>query len=124
MAYVPVPGDSTGKVMVWPVKQYKDLYGNIIARDKITTWRPATVGENQEGYNEQGVLDVINHSGKDLDEKDRPSYQHPESGFITGTWYPEEREQSHIEKTIRQTQSGKNLNGEMFLDENNGSFSG
>ncbi len=124
MAYVPVPGDSTGKVMVWPVKQYKDLYGNIIARDKITTWRPATVGENQEGYNEQGVLDVINHSGKDLDEKDLPSYQHTESGFITGTWYPEEREQSHIEKTIRQTQSGKNLNGEMFLDENNGSFSG
>ncbi len=124
MAYVPVPGDTEGRVMVWAVKIHKDEYGNTVARDKVTTSRPATVGENQYGYEEEKILEVVNHSGREIPEKNRPSYRHTESGFLTGTWEAEGSGESHRETTVNTNRHGQNLNGEVLTDDNNGSFAG
>ncbi|NBH70864.1 hypothetical protein D3Z51_02230 [Clostridiaceae bacterium] len=124
MAYVPVPGDTGGRVMAWTVQIHKDEYGNTVARDKVTTSRPATVGENRNGYGEERVLSVTNHSGREIPEKNRPSYRHIESGFITGTWEAEGSEESHRETTLTTNRQGQNLNGEVLADDNNGSFAG
>ena len=40
-------GKGKKKILVWPVNVAKDAYGHVIARDKIRTERPATVGEYQ-----------------------------------------------------------------------------
>lgn len=90
MAYVNAgfPGRE-GRVLVWPVRIHRDGYGNIIARDKITTSRIATVGENQDGYREDATLDVTDNSGHGIPAAGRPSYHHTESGYITGSWKPE-----------------------------------
>lgn len=124
MAYVLVPGDREGRVMVWAVNVRYDEYGNVIARDKITTSRVATIGENQEGYREEEILAVTNHSGHGIPENDCPSYAHEESGSIIGTWRAEKGEESHRETTVPTNSQGQNLNGEVLVDDNNGSFSG
>ncbi len=124
MAYVPVPEDHEGRVMVWPVRIHKDEYGNVIARDKITTSRLATIGENEGGYEEKGFLEVINHSGREISEEEKPSYHHRESGFITGTWEADGNKESHKETTVNTNRYGQNLNGEILADDNNGSFAG
>lgn len=45
-------GTGAGKkqVLVWPVNLRKDAYGNIIARDKITTFRAALAGDGDHTY--------------------------------------------------------------------------
>ena len=69
MAYVKMPKGDLDKVMVWPVRVHRDEYGNVTARDKITTCRAAVIGENQDGYEEREVLEVTNHSGQEIPEK-------------------------------------------------------
>lgn len=110
------------RVLVWPVNLAEDEYGNVISRDKITTSRIATVGENADGYEEHEVLDVTNHSGKEIPEENRPSYDHTESGSITGTWKSGNGEKSHQETTQNTNQQGQNLNGEVVLNGNHGDF--
>ena len=70
MAYV--PGENEGEVYVWPVKLTRDRDGRITAADKISTSRPATIGENRE-----------------------PGAQGQEEGFLTGTWQPADGAGSH-----------------------------
>lgn len=110
------------RVLVWPVNLAEDEDGNIISRDKITTSRIATVGEEQDGYEEHEILDVTNHSGKEIPEAERPSYDHLESGSITGSWKSEVGEQSHPETTLNQNQNKQNLNSEVVLNGNSGEF--
>lgn len=45
-------GTGAGKkqVLVWPVNIRRDSYGNILARDKITTFRAALAGAGEEAY--------------------------------------------------------------------------
>ena len=91
-------GKGKKQILVWPVKVAKDAYGHVIARDKIRTERPATVGEYQSGSAEE------------------------ESGYLTGSWRSAYGENSHQEQTLRQNPKGQNLNGEELKDKNNGSF--
>lgn len=121
MAYVEQP-DAEGSVLVWPVNISQDAYGNVIARDKITTSRVATIGENMDGYAENETLEVVNHSGSEIAREDRPSYEHIESGSVTGTWKAEGSGESHQETTVVTNPYGQNLNGEVLTDDNNGSF--
>lgn len=122
MAYVTEVADGKEKVLVWAVNLRRDEHGNIISRDKITTSRLATVGEFADGYGEQELLEVKNYSGKEIPDSERPSYVHEESGYLTGTWDGEGSGESHQEETVRTSPGGKNLNGEVLADQNNGSF--
>lgn len=103
MAYVTETGTSPSgnpaeKVLVWAVNLHRDEFGNVIARDKITTSRIATAGE----------------AGGDGEE---------EKGYITGSWQmSDQQEFSHHETSLNRNQYGQNLNGEVLTDENNGRF--
>ncbi len=121
MAYVPAK-EAGNRILVWSVNIRRDRYGNVIARDKITTSRVATIGENQKGYDENVTLEVINHSGKPVLDGEKPSYQHKESGSITGTWKSDGSGKSHQETTVNTNKSGKNRNEEVLVDDNNGTF--
>lgn len=130
MAYVLEPvSDAFGnhvadRILVWPVNIRKDEYGNIIARDKITTSRIATIGENQDGYGEQERLDPVNQNpdGQTIPDSEKPGYEHQESGYINGTWKSEGGEESHRETSEKTNKNGQNMNGEVLVDENNGDF--
>lgn len=128
MAYVLEPKlDKSGnhvadRVLVWPVEISRDAKGAVIARDKITTSRIATVGENQEGYGETEVIEPNNQTDQELADDEKPSYSHQESGYINGTWQSEKGEESHKEQTIKQNKKGQNMNGEILFDRNNGTF--
>lgn len=122
MAYVEMPGGDLDKVLVWPVKVHRDRYNNVIARDKITTCRTAVIGENEDGYEEKAVLEVINHSGQEIPMKQHPSFEHRESGSVSGTWNSKGSGESHRELTVYTNRLKQNLNGEVLADENNGSF--
>ena len=124
MAYVKMPDGDADKVMVWPVHVHRDEYGNVIARDKLTTSRTAVIGENKDGYEEKAVIEVINHSGQEILKGQKPSFEHKESGSISGTWKSRESEESHKEITVYTNRLKQNLNGEVLTDENNGSFLG
>ena len=91
-------GKGKKKILVWPVNVAKDAYGHVIARDKIRTERPATVGEYQSDSAEG------------------------ESGYLTGSWKSEHGENSHQEQTLRQNQKGQSLHGEELKEKNNGAF--
>ncbi len=123
MAYV-VESTPEGRsqVLVWPVNIRRDEYGNIIARDKITTSRIATVGENQDGYAENVILDVTNNSEQEIPADERPSYRHTESGHITGTWRSDAGEESHKETSVNTNQMDQNMNDEVLADDNSGIF--
>lgn len=123
MAYVRelLPGGKE-KTLVWAVNIRKDGHGNTIARDKITTSRIATVGENVDGYAENATLDVTDNSGLGIPAGERPSYRHTESGYITGTWRSDAGEESHRESTVNQNSNGQDMNEEALSDDNNGSF--
>lgn len=86
-------GTGAGKkqVMVWPVNIRRDEYGNVIARDKITTSRAALVGDGENAY-------------------------------LTGSWKSDLGEESHREASVVRNADGQNLNEEILLDDNNGSF--
>jgi len=76
------------------------------------------------GHRNPEILDVVNHSGHEIPEDCRPSYYHTESGSVSGTWKPEDKEESHRGTTVITNKQGQNLNGEVLTDDNNGSFSG
>ena len=128
MAYIlePMYSDSgehvADRVLVWPVETARDAQGNVIARDKITTSRIATVGENQDGYGEEAVIEPNNQTDQVISDGEKPSYAHQESGYINGTWESEAGEESHREETIRTNQNGQNMNEEILSDINNGDF--
>lgn len=115
--------EDSGKILVWPVNIARDEYGNIIARDKISTSRIATIGENQKEDTEHTVIEPVNNSGIGIPEEEWPSYTHTESGYISGTWGSEGGEESHRESSLTQNQSGQNRNNEILMNGNNGSFS-
>lgn len=128
MAYVLEPKtDEDGnhvadRVLVWPVNIAKDDAGNVISRDKITTSRIATVGENEDGYHENEVIEPENPSGNPVEEADKPSFEHTESGYITGTWKSDGGEESHKEETVKKNKQGQNMNEEVLNSINNGTF--
>lgn len=122
MAYVTEIVDGQEKILVWPVLLRRDEHGTIISRDKITTSRLATIGENKDGYEEQEILEVTNHSGIEILEQERPSYEHKESGYLTGSWDGKGSGKSHQEVTVNTGKGGRNLNGEVLIDQNNGAF--
>lgn len=72
MAYV--VEENTGKILVWPVKISRDQYGNVTAREKITTSRIAaieadterewTVGTMEAGRFKKTVNPVLNEYGQ------------------------------------------------------------
>ena len=121
MAYiVEILPDGSEKILVWAVNIHKDAYGNIIARDKITTSRIATVGENRDHYSDSGTVEVTNHSGHEI--TDKPAYEHTESGYITGTWKSDAGEESHKETSVDTNANGHSMNDSVLTDDNNGSF--
>ncbi len=97
MAYV--PGENEGEVYVWPVKLTRDRDGRITAADKISTSRPATIGENRE-----------------------PGAQGQEEGFLTGTWQPADGAGSHKMASAVRNFRGDSQDGEPLIHENPGSF--
>ena len=109
MAYVEAPEKDTGRtgaatggngntenVLVWPVTIHKDEHGNVTARDKRTTSRVATIGENRE------------ISG--------------ESGYMTGSWRSAAGEESHKKSTVQLNRDSQSMNGEVLTADNNGTF--
>lgn len=120
MAYVlEEQPDGSQKVLVWAVNIRRDDYGSIIARDKITTSRIATVGENKAGYSDSGAIEVTNNSGTAVTN---PTYSHTESGYITGSWNSDTGEESHKQSSVLQNSNGQSMNDSTLVDENNGSF--
>lgn len=122
MAYVRQQFEGVEKIFVWPIKIARDEYGNIIARDKITTSRIATVGENRSNDIDHAIIEPANNSGKDIPTEEWPSYTHTESGYISGTWESDGGEESHRESTLVRNKSGENRNNEVLVNDNNGSF--
>ena len=128
MAYVLEPvSDETGahaadRVLVWPVEVHKDENGNVTSRNKITTSRIATIGENEEGYGESAVIEPNNQSGQEISDSEKPGYSHQESGYINGSWKSENGEESHREQTVKTNGQGQNMNGEILADIQNGDF--
>lgn len=55
MAYV--VEETTGKILVWPIEIAADAYGNVIAREKITTSRIASIQADTEGEYTIGTYD-------------------------------------------------------------------
>ncbi len=94
-------GEQKQRILVWPVNIARDEYGAVAARDKITTFRIATLEENQVSETWEN---------------------YPESGYITGSWKAEKKEESHTSSTVRKNREGQNLNGEPLLNDNTGSF--
>ena len=116
-------GGTMQQFMVWPVEVYRDAYGNIIASDKITTSRIGTIGENIDAKKDgPTVVTVVNNSFSTIPASKEPYYEHTESGYISGSWKSDAGEESHQETSDRTTLTGKNLNGENLLNDNNGSF--
>lgn len=75
MAYV--TEESTGKTMVWPVKVSRDSFGNITAREKIRTSRPATVYANTKEEYTIGAWtgsEFLNYVNPVLNEYGQPEY--------------------------------------------------
>ena len=124
MAYVVEPklneeGKHTAdRILVWPVETAKDKNGMVTARDKITTSRIATVGENREGKKDSAVIEPNNQSDQKLEEWEKSQYSHTETGFVNGTWGSQE--ESHKEQTVVQNKKGQNMNREPLFDLNNG----
>ena len=116
-------GGTFEKFLVWAVNVHRDEYGNVIARDKITTSRVATVGENsKDGLDpETGIKRSDDPSGKAVDGT-AGSFRHDESGSVTGSFEALGSGQSHQETTDRVNKYGENLNGETLLSDNNGDF--
>ena len=116
-------GTIQDKYLVWPVEVYEDAYGNVIARDKITTSRVATVGENITGYNgDVTVTKALNPAGENQGSETYTTY-HSESGSITGSWNALGSGESNQESSDRQNKYLKNMNGQILLADNNGNFS-
>ncbi len=90
------PASGNGKaeiqVMVWPVNITKDGRGRVIARDKISTFRAAAFGQEDDGI------------------------------YLTGSWNAGDGQESHPLSTLRKNQAGQNMDGETITTENVGRF--
>ena len=115
-------GGTCDKYLVWPVEIYRDGNGYIIARDKITTSRVATIGENVDA--DKDALTNIpraNDPNGDAVSGTAAAYQHDETGSITGTYESLGTGESHQQTTDRVTKyGGNNLNGQTLVTDNNG----
>lgn len=87
MAYV--TEKAAGKILVWPVKIYRDQYGNITAREKITTGRIATIGADTEKEWTIGTWEdrtFVKSVNPVLDGHSRPDYyQQSEETYQKGS---------------------------------------
>lgn len=107
MAYIKPENSENGEsVFVWPIHIQKDEFGNVTARDKISTARIATVGEYQ-GKDEKSDETWTDDPGK-------------ESGYLTGSWNDQESSISHQAVTIYKNSDGQNLDGEAVISQDNG----
>lgn len=124
MAYVEekLP-DGNVKYLGWTVEVIRDENGNILSCDKITTARPATVGENDGGHADD-VLTVSKAAfpSGEASSETITSYAYPETGSVTGTWTSGGTERSHRRETVNKNIFGQNLNGEAEVTNNSGSF--
>ena len=50
----------------------RDADGAVTARDKIATSRIATVGENQDGYGEEAVIEPNNQTDQVISDGEKP----------------------------------------------------
>ncbi len=80
------------RVLVWPVTVARDAEGHLLAQDKITTSRIATLGTDKD------------------------------TEYLTGTWQSENSGQSHQMFSLTANRFGQNMNGEPVLTGNNGAF--
>ena len=117
-------GGTCEQYLVWPVEIYRDSLGNVIAKDKITTSRVATIGENADA--EKDPLTEIPRAADpngDAMSGNAAFYEHYETGSITGSWIPDGTGESHHQTTDMVTKGGgKNLNQQTLLADNNGAF--
>ena len=117
-------GGTCEQYLVWPVEIYRDSLGNVIAKDKITTSRVATIGENADA--EKDALTEIPRAADpngDAMSGNAAFYEHYETGSITGSWIPDGTGESHHQTTDMVTKGGgKNLNQQTLLADNNGAF--
>ena len=103
MAYVVEPklneeGKHTAdRILVWPVETAKDKNGMVTARDKITTSRIATVGENREGKKDSAVIEPNNQSDQKLEEWENRSTAIRKQDLLMELGSQEE---SHKEQTV------------------------
>ncbi len=129
MAYViekAVGPDGTihDKFLVWATEVWKDSYGNVIARDKITTSRVGTIGENDASMLDvlTGIPSAKDPAGGNSAVASAGSFEHKESGSVSGMWKSDDGEESHHETSDRMNRFNQNMNGEMLLSDNNGDF--
>ncbi len=80
------------RVFVWPVHTARGSAGHLLAQEKISTSRIATLGDT------------------------------PDTEYLTGTWESEDSGQSHRMTALTQNRFGQDLNGEPVLTGNNGNF--
>ena len=92
MAYALADAGEAVRVLVWPVNVARDGAGRLLAQEKISTSRIATLGETADAE------------------------------YLTGTWKPDDGEQSHEMSALAQNRAGQDLNGEPVITGNNGSF--
>ena len=92
MAYALADAGEAVRVLVWPVNIARDGAGRLLAQEKISTSRIATLGESADAE------------------------------YLTGTWKPDDGEQSHEMHALAQNRAGQDLNGESVITGNNGSF--
>ncbi|MDO4809296.1 MAG: SpaA isopeptide-forming pilin-related protein [Eubacteriales bacterium] len=117
-------GGTCDKYLVWPVETYKDSYGYVVARDKITTSRVATIGENVAA-DEDAFTEIPRAADPNGDAAagTAVTYKHDETGSVTGSWTSGVTggAESHTQTTDRTTKyDHKNLNGQTLVTDNNG----
>lgn len=119
MAYVK-DGD---RYLVWAVNISRDERGNIVAVDKITTSRPAVVGEKGDMFSEDTVTITasVRPDGAVIPGTVK-TFTSPETGSVTGSWESDGSESSHGQATLRTDIDGHNMNGETLVTEHSGSF--
>lgn len=111
------------KYLVWTVDISRDASGNTDTMDKITTSRPATVGENDESLYGDAVTisKAVRPDGAAVPGTVK-TYTYPETGSVTGSWISDGSGSSHGQISVKTDINGRNQNGETLITENTGSF--
>jgi len=119
MAYVL----ESGKYLVWAVDVVKDAYGNVIGRDKVTTSRVATIGENVATDMDAAttVTRADDPAGTAVSGT-AGTFEHTESGSVTGSWASAGTGESNQETTFKTNEAGNSMHGEALVADNNGTF--
>lgn len=123
MAYVIERDDGKTKYLAWAVEVIRDESGNVVAMDKITTARTATIGENDVTLSGDSITvsRALRPDGEMVSGM-AASYDYPETGSISGTWKSDGSGQSHVQTSLRKDKMGGNMNGEPLTTDNNGTF--